>query len=218
VRVAGALLVRFVGILVLAILLAACGDSRPPGGETTGAPPSGHASTPSPSEPPSLLGSFDPAQYREVFDTRFRARDVADSDLRWYMGAYRDYAVRVQFLVDANDPARDILQSQMGFGIYRDDVAKAVREAWFDFTRTYQPEAVAWLKQQLTDYLEAPGRNTIVNESFGEVCAVFRAFESESYPSYPGEAVGLIIWSRDLDANCRALGATSARAEGPTTG
>jgi hypothetical protein len=176
-------------VAALSLLFTACGPA--PSSEVTSPAEQSDCGTPAPSEPSTLLGTFDLATWADRFSRDFTTATVEGGKIRYVAQVGQ---VGFDFMVDPADEAKTILQTSAVV----DDVTVSLTQAeetalddWFDFIDNRQPEAVDWLKGHLNDFTAAPGAEISIRELFGGVEAGFftlpRYASPELIPPPPGE-------------------------------
>ncbi|MCV0377537.1 hypothetical protein [Microbacterium sp.] len=192
------------GLSVQVLLLVACGgpaadpaDRQPASTEPT---PTASSALATPSEPPTLFGTFDLDEYNELFGVSATTATVEGGRIRY---VYDVGEVDADFMVDPNDESKTILQSSFAVSdILADPTAEEseAMEAWFRLTQGRQPEAVAWIREKLDDYLAAPGAEMTLTENFGDTRAGFFTLQPFSFddpdPLRPASLVGFYVEDR----------------------
>lgn len=120
-----------------------------------------------------MLGLFDLNEYEEKYDTTFTTQNVTDMEAIRYSAAY-DFPWGMDIMV-VEPGSNIIIQTEFTLGLSEEATATELtaHRTWFRETASHQPEATAWIEEQLDDYLEAPGAEINVSETFGPVCAGF---------------------------------------------
>lgn len=190
-------------IVVVAAVLTACGTpgaTTPESADPSSAEPAASASA-SPSdeaaEPETLLGIFDLDEYNEMLGTDATTATVEGGRIRY---VYEIGQVNAEFMVDPNDETKTILQSSFGVSDILTEPTERENEAlltWFRITEDHQPEAVAWIREKLDEYLAAPGAGMTLTEDFGDARAGFYTIQPPSLddpdPLRPASLVGFYV-------------------------
>ena len=131
-----------------------------------------------------LFGSFDLNAMKQRYGSTFTTATVEGGRMRYVTniggvaveGVGIVGGVKIDFMVDPNDPTKALIQTSVA--IWDITRAPTVAEtaainAWFSDLQASQPDAVTWIRGHYSDYLQAPGAELHLKQSFGPVRASF---------------------------------------------
>src|ERR1035437_7282495 len=127
---------------------------------------------------PTLFGSFDLNQMKQRYGSTFTTATVEGGLMRYVtdIGGVAVKGVQIDFMVDPNDPTNAQLQTSVAvwdITITPTAAETAAINAWFSDLQASQPDAVTWIRGHYSDYLQAPGAELHLKQSFGPVGAGF---------------------------------------------
>jgi len=127
---------------------------------------------------PTLFGSFDLNQMKQRYGSTFTTATVEGGLMRYVtdIGGVAVKGVEIDFMVDPNDPTNALLQTSVAvwdITITPTAAETAAINAWFSDLQASQPDAVTWIRGHYSDYLQAPGAELHLKQSFGPVGAGF---------------------------------------------
>jgi hypothetical protein len=130
-----------------------------------------------------LFGSFDLNAMKQRYGSTFTTATVEGGRMRYVTniggvaveGVGIVEGVEIDFMVDPNDPTKALIQTSVAIS---DITAPTAAEtgainAWFSDLQGSQPDAVTWIRGHYSDYLQAPGAELSITQSFGPVGAGF---------------------------------------------
>jgi hypothetical protein len=125
-----------------------------------------------------LFGSFDLNQMKQRYGSTFTTATVEGGLMRYVtnIGGVAVKGVQIDFMVDPNDPTNALLQTSVAvwdITITPTAAETAAINAWFSDLQASQPDAVTWIRGHYSDYLQAPGAELHLKQSFGPVGAGF---------------------------------------------
>lgn len=189
----------FLPVLVVLFVASCSSGATSPSGSS----PLGSAAAPVktagviPTKDSTLFGSFDLATMKQRYGSTFTTATVEGGLMRYVTNVG---GVELDFMIDPNDAAKVLIQTSATI----DDVSRsqtsaetAAIDAWFASLGS-QPNAVAWIRGHLTDYLEAPGAEINIKQDFGPVRAGFFTLVPGLNPvaGAPATIVGFYIEDR----------------------
>jgi hypothetical protein len=192
------------GVLVSAVAVVAAACGAPAGSTGSGASSPAPTAAASDLEPATLFGTFDLEEYSALFGVSATTATVEGGLIRY---VYDVGEMNAEFMIDPNDESKTIVQSSFGVSDILADrtaVESEAMDTWFQVTESSQPEAAAWIREKLDEYLAAPGAEMTLNEDFGDARAGFFTLQPVSFddpdPLRPASLVGFYVEdSRVLD-------------------
>ncbi len=125
-----------------------------------------------------MFGSFDLNAMKQRYGSTFTTATVEGGRIRYVtnIGGVAGKGVDFDFMVEPNDPTKNIIQASVSVW----DITRAPTAAetgainsWFSDLQGSQPDAVSWIRGHYSDYLQAPGAELNIKQSFGPVGAGF---------------------------------------------